>query len=59
MNPLMAGGEGGGPKLLVLGLSRKKSSYNMMELNLTEIIYLLMINNTFLSTYGLAKNSIC
>lgn len=49
---------GGVPKLLVLGLSRKKSSYNMMELNLTEIISLLFIDNTFLSTYGLAKSSI-
>lgn len=45
----MGGGDGGGgvPKLLVLGLSRKKSSYNVMELNLTEIISLLLIDNTF------------
>lgn len=49
MNPLLAGRDGGGgvPKLFVLGLSRKKSSYNMMELYLTEIISLLFIDNTF------------
>lgn len=49
---------GGVPKLLVLGLSRKKSSYNMIKLNLNEIISLLFVDNTFFSTYGLAKSLI-